>query len=77
MPPIPDADILKQAQTLPIAGVQASYGDYSGTQVRILGVILPQRDKTWFVKMIGPPDLVGRQKANFEAFVKSFRLDNE
>lgn len=77
LPPIADADILKQAQTLPIAGVQATYADYSGKDVRILGVILPLREKTWFIKMIGPPDLVGRQKASFEAFVQSFRLDTE
>ena len=77
LPPIPDADLLKQAQTLPIAGVQATYADFSGKEVRILGVILPTRNKTWFIKMTGPPDLVGRQKANFEAFLKSFRLDTE
>jgi hypothetical protein len=77
LPPIPDAEILKQAQTIPVAGIQSTYADFSGKNLRILGVIVPMRDATWFIKMTGPPDLVGRQKANFEAFVKSFRLDTE
>jgi hypothetical protein len=77
LPPIPDADIARQAQALPIAGVQATYADFSGKDVRILGIILPLREKAWFIKMTGPPELVGRQKSNFEAFVKSLRLETE
>jgi hypothetical protein len=30
---------------------------------------------TWFIKMRGPADLVGRQLAAFEAFLKSVRFD--
>jgi hypothetical protein len=79
LPPIPDADVLSQAQTLQLAGAKATYADYASPQgrndVRILGVILPLGEKTWFIKMIGPRELVGRQKANFEAFVKSLQLD--
>ena len=41
---------------------------------RILGVFIPTEDATLFLKMIGPDALVGRQKANFEAFVKSFTI---
>ena len=35
----------------------------------------PEEQKTWFFKMTGPVDLVGRQKQNFEAFLKSFQLE--
>jgi hypothetical protein len=75
LPAIPDAEIVREARTLAVAGIEATYADFSGNDLRILGVILPLRDRSWFIKMIGPPDLVGRQKANFEAFVKSFKLD--
>jgi hypothetical protein len=77
LPPIPDAEVLRDAQKLTVVGTEATFVDYSGKTKRILGVILPQRDQTWFVKMAGPPDLVGRHKADFEAFVKSFRLATE
>ena len=40
----------------------------------ILAVAIPTRDKTWFIKLIGDADLVGREKQNFETFVKSLRL---
>jgi hypothetical protein len=77
LPPASDAEIMKEAQELPVAGIKATYADFAGKNLRILGVILPLQGRTWFVKMTGPPDLVGRQKANFEAFVKSFKLDAE
>jgi hypothetical protein len=38
---------------------------------RILGAWLRQAGKVWFFKMIGPADLVGSQKDNFVAFLKS------
>jgi len=41
---------------------------------RILGVILPTANDTYFLKMMGPSELVGRQKAHFEAFAKSFNV---
>jgi len=34
-----------------------------------------QGGQTWFLKMKGPAELVGRQQANFEAFAKSVRFE--
>jgi hypothetical protein len=42
---------------------------------RILGVVVPREGASWFIKMDGPADLVGRQKAAFEKFVGSVKLD--
>ena len=47
----------------------------SGISQRMLGVGLPHGGATWFFKMTGPADLVGKQKAAFEAFVKSVKFD--
>lgn len=41
---------------------------------RVLGVILPRGPRSWFFKMTGPHELVGQQKANFEAFVRSVQF---
>lgn len=41
---------------------------------RILGLILP-RDDTYFLKLIGPGDLVGRHKERFQAFAKSMSIE--
>jgi len=43
---------------------------------RILGVIIPAgRDNSWFVKMTGPIEVVGKHKNAFVTFVESFQSD--
>lgn len=42
---------------------------------RIIGVIVPAEGVTYFLKLYGPSEFVGRQKARFEAFAKSFRAE--
>jgi hypothetical protein len=40
----------------------------------ILGAVLRTADRTWFVKMTGPPELLRAQKDNFLHFVRSFHF---
>jgi hypothetical protein len=40
----------------------------------ILGAVMRTPDRTWFVKMTGPPDLLKSQKDNFLRFVRSFHF---
>ena len=40
----------------------------------ILGAVMRTTDRTWFVKMTGPPDLLSAQKDNFLVFVRSFHF---
>jgi hypothetical protein len=40
----------------------------------ILGAVLRTADRTWFVKMTGPPELLKAQKDNFLHFVRSFHF---
>ena len=60
---------------IPVDGKPGHYVDLTGASRRILAVIVPRGETTWFVKMDGSVDLVGKQKANFEAFVRSLRFD--
>jgi hypothetical protein len=41
---------------------------------RILGAVLQTADRTWFVKMTGPPELIEIQRQKFLDFVNSFRF---
>jgi hypothetical protein len=81
LPATSEAEIRRQIKVLPTAGVEANYVDLASPpgkkDARILGAIVPLEQNTWFIKMTGPTDLVGREKANFEAFVKSLQLDKE
>ena len=41
---------------------------------RIVGAVLQTADRTWFVKMTGPPELIENQRQKFLDFVNSFRF---
>jgi hypothetical protein len=58
-----------------VGGAQAQALDMAGKKSRILVVLLPHGGKTWIFKMMGSPDLVGKQKPDFEKFVRSVRFD--
>ncbi len=65
----------KEATSLMVAGNPAAYVDFAGGGKGILGALLSRNGQTWFFKMTGPADAVERQKAAFEAFVKSVRFE--
>jgi hypothetical protein len=79
--PIDDKQLGKDVQQLEVAGTTAHYVDLTGPGAdgtppqRMLGVMLPRGEGMWFFKIIGPADVVEKQKSTFEAFVKSVRFD--
>ena len=68
------------AQKIEVAGLTADYVDLLGPESagekreRLLGVIVPRGGATWFFRLRGPAELVGKQKSAFETFVKSVRF---
>jgi hypothetical protein len=44
---------------------------------RIIGAILQNPGRAWFVKMMGPPDLLEKQKDQFLGFVRSFEFKEQ
>lgn len=75
LPPLPEAEVRKLVAPLVVAGKENSYVDLAGSTSRILAVIVPRDDATWFIKMTGPPELVGKEKKHFEDFAQSVRFD--
>ena len=49
-------------------------GTVQGTPVQTLVVVVPQGKRTWFIKMIGAPAVVDKQKAAFADFARSVKL---
>jgi hypothetical protein len=78
--PVGDDQLQKEIRQLQVDGEAAQYVDLVGPESagrereRILAVIVVRGDQTWFFKMKGPAELVGKQKPAFEAFVKSVRF---
>lgn len=76
LPPSDEAQLQKEVRHLKVAGTDAAYVDLAAEAggKRTLAVMAVRAGKTWFFKMHGADDLVGRQKAAFESFVASVRL---
>jgi hypothetical protein len=43
-------------------------------EARMLAAILPHGDRSWFVKLVGPPDAVAAHAEAFDKFVRSLRF---
>jgi hypothetical protein len=73
-----EEQIKKETQSIEVAGAKCDYVDLLGpagtNQQRMLVVICPHGGQTWFIKMVGPHDLVAKQQPAFEAFVRSLRF---
>ncbi|MGH7169133.1 MAG: hypothetical protein ACRELF_19715 [Gemmataceae bacterium] len=76
--PLDAARIQKDLRHLDVADGKAPYVDLTGRDPtgprRILGSWIVHGGRTWFIKMMGSPELVGKQQAAFEAFVRSMRF---
>lgn len=76
---VEDANLPKVVSSLDTGGNQAAMVDFTGTDAktsqpaRLVGVILPLGDQTWFYKLMGDPNLVAQQKDAFVKFIQSAR----
>jgi hypothetical protein len=76
------AEAEKQTESLDSPAGKATLVDVTGTDrktgqpARLIGVIVPRGGKTWFFKMLGQPELVGREKAALLKFMQSTKYPN-
>ena len=56
-----------------LGGDTATLVDLKGSEKRILAVIVPRGERTWFYKLTAPDGLVTKERENFVNFVKSVR----
>lgn len=76
--PIDNALLDKDAQDLAVGKDKGKLVDLQGDPPdarRIVGVVLPRGDRTYFFKMTGPSALVGNQRQAFDAFMKSVSFE--
>ncbi len=72
---ITTAELKDIVQPFAVGDTRAESLDMAGKSNRIVVVLLPRGDRTWIFKIMGSPELVGKQKAEFENFVRSVRFD--
>lgn len=74
--PMTDADAAN-LPSLNVSGGRAAMVDMSGTDgrtgkvTRLIGVVLPHGDQTWFYKLMGDAEIVAQQEDAFIQFVQS------
>lgn len=76
LPPVGQDEALKGVEAIEVDGTGGQYLDLTNpnTGKRMLVVVVKRASVTWFIKMVGPSELVGKQKDAFMAFVKSLKL---
>jgi hypothetical protein len=75
LPDIPEDQLDKQdIRPVKVDGTEGKYIDLTGPGLRSLLVMVKRGERTWFFKMLGPRELVARQKSAFEAFVGSVKF---
>ena len=77
LPPSDQADLGKVVTPIKVDGQDAQFVDLTGVnpspngtpQQRMLGAIVPSKDRVWFFKLVGPADKVAQQKDAFLNFI--------
>lgn len=70
--PVAADAVEKEFSRVELKGTTALVCDLQG-QKRMLGAIVKDGDKTWFFKMTGDPEKVGKQKDAFDKLIKSLK----
>jgi len=78
--PLPEGEMDQSVKTVDLEGGKAMFVDMtgsdarSGQRARLVGAILPRGDDTWFFKLMGNEQVVGREKDAFDRFVRSAKF---
>jgi hypothetical protein len=75
LPPTPESGIARVAIPAQINGREVYNIDLSGPNGRMLAALLPDGDKAWTLKMMGPADVVAPHKSEFDEVVKTVHFD--
>jgi hypothetical protein len=79
--PVDETGLAKVTTTMDITGGQATLVDLTGTDAngqptRLVAVIVPMGNQTWFYKLMGDEKIVDREKDAFTKFVQTARYSN-
>ncbi|MFO1488419.1 MAG: hypothetical protein U1F65_08070 [Verrucomicrobiota bacterium] len=73
--PVTEEELSKLGESLQVAGTEAKLYDLTGGQSHILVTSLQRDGTSYFFKMTGDDELVGKQKGSFIAFLKSVKFE--
>ena len=77
--PVEEKDLKDMLKSVEALGDEAQLVDLTGTskrsqlEERLIGVIAPQGELTWFYKLMGTPDLVEKSREGFLGYLPDWR----
>jgi hypothetical protein len=77
LPAIGEEELDKFVKTFEAGEIHGKIVDVDGPNKRIVAVIAARGKTTWFFKLFGPAEAVGKQQAKFKQFLGSFRFKGE
>uniref|UniRef100_A0A7C2P9S3 GerMN domain-containing protein n=1 Tax=Schlesneria paludicola TaxID=360056 RepID=A0A7C2P9S3_9PLAN len=75
LPAVREEELAAATEPFQVAGKPATYVKAIGARESVLGVIQYRGAEAWFFKLQGPTDVVQREQARFESFVRSARYE--
>jgi hypothetical protein len=81
LPAIGEEQLTRDVHQVELAGSRCPYVELLGPGLagkgpqRLLAAVALHGDRAWYFKMLGSPELVGKQKASFETFLRSVRFE--
>lgn len=76
LPPIAESDLATQSEHIDANGFHITFVDFANTAnppQRITGAIVPFGNATWFVKLMGPDNVVAPEREAFLAFLQTLQ----
>jgi hypothetical protein len=73
---VSENDLSKLLQSVEVSGKKAALVDLAGDSTRIIAVIVPVGEQSWFYKIMGDAKIVEQQKETFMKFVRSAPFSN-
>ena len=78
LPPVDDAEIEKALQSREINGLPGKFmevhqAEDAPARQSILGIMIPEGEHAWFIKLRGHTSLAEREREQFESFAKSVK----
>lgn len=75
--PLTEAELEKSARKVTVGHLEGRLYEMTEGERSIFGVIVEEQGQMWFIKMMGDAPLVERERAHFDEFLKSLKLENK
>ena len=74
LPPLEPSEVAAIARKIDVGSLAGNFYEITNGAQTILGVVVEDRDQSWFIKLNGDSVLAARERPQFEKFLKSLQF---